>query len=496
MDLAAETAQAYQAFARRDYVAAAESARRVLARAPGDPAALTIFGRLALTSHEPDVALGIFEQILKTAPQVAATWVDLAHALAELRRDRDAIAAIERALALNPAYTPGLLKLGETWLALGERDLAATAFRRAIVADPSLAAAYRGLSLAEDIHPGSAIEKKMSEMAQRSQPTPQASALLHYALAQVFRRAGDDERFAHHLLAANEKQRAAIATGDRAGARSEYEAVFDRLEAAFEARTLQGAARAAEISPRPLFVLGMPRSGTTLVEQLLAASPGVVAGGELQFVRGPLRRLVEQATGRQFPEGITDLPVDQLDAIAASFARRLRLVAPEARDVTDKTPDNFHVLGALRLLFPAARIIHVARDPMDTCFSILQHPFDERSAHAYDQELLGYAYARYARLMRHWEQLFPGEFLTVSYEKLVAAPAAEAQRLFAFCGLEWDDAFLDARRSAHAVRTFSVTQVRQPIYRTSVGSWRRHAEALEPLRRSLDEAERESARSG
>ncbi len=172
-------------------------------------------------------------------------------------------------------------------------------------------------------------------------------------------------------------------------------------------------------------------------------------------------------------------------SLAQGYLRRLALIAGSATRVTDKTPGNFHLLGLLRILFPHCRIVHVARDPMDTCFSILQYPFDDRSPHTCDMQLLAHSYGRYLRLMRRWEQLFPGEFVTVRYEDLVAAPAQEGRRLFEFCGLDWKDEYADARTGG-TVRTFSAAQVRRPIYQSSVGSWRPYAKALEPLQRALE----------
>jgi hypothetical protein len=172
--------------------------------------------------------------------------------------------------------------------------------------------------------------------------------------------------------------------------------------------------------------------------------------------------------------------------MAQAFARRLHLVGEGARYVTDKTPGNYHVLGLLRVLFPRCRIVHVLRDPMDTCFSMLQYPFDDRSPHTCDMELLAHVYARYLKLMNHWREMLGDEFITVAYERLVAAPATEARRLFEYCELEWDDSYLEVERGRNPVRTFSTTQVRRPIYTSSVGAWRPFADALTPLREALE----------
>jgi hypothetical protein len=283
-----------------------------------------------------------------------------------------------------------------------------------------------------------------------------------------------------HLFAANARQRAMH--GD---AREQYRQMFDRIEAVFTKETFGRLRRAAPVHPVPLFVLGMPRSGTTLVERILAAHPSVAAAGELDYMRRSLRRAVERKTNRPFPDGIAELDAPELNALAGAFAHRLQLLAPHAAVVSDKTPGNYHLLGLLRVLFPQGHIIHVRRDPMDTCFSILQYPFDDRSPHTCDISLLAYSYARYARLMNRWQELVGDEFLTIQYEELVTHPKQQGQRMYRHCGFEWRDDYLFDADKHSAVRTFSTLQVRDPIHVRSVGVWREFAQELEPLRAAL-----------
>jgi tetratricopeptide (TPR) repeat protein len=481
VNIAAETAHAYDAFAKGNHADAAERARRILRASPDDPAALTLMGRLALLSREPDIAWSIFDRLLARHPGIPAVWLDLAMALRDLGRHTEAADAVERALTLDRRDVTGWLKLAELKLALNERLHARDAFRKVLELDPNNVAAHRGLCVAEDVEPDAAIVASMEVLARSNAPKPREVAELHYTLAQVYRRAGRDAEFIRHLLAANATQRTLCADGF-----AEYDSVFDRLETAFTQDAFAKAARAAIIEPTPIFVLGMPRSGTTLVEQILAAHRDVRSAGELDYVRGPLKRAMEQVTGRPFPEGFETLSGGQLTEMAQAFARRLHLVGEGARYVTDKTPGNYHVLGLLRVLFPRCRIVHVLRDPMDTCFSMLQYPFDDRSPHTCDMELLAHVYARYLKLMNHWREMLGDEFITVEYERLVAAPATEARRLFEYCELEWDDSYLEVERGRNPVRTFSTTQVRRPIYTSSVGAWRPFADALTPLREALE----------
>jgi tetratricopeptide (TPR) repeat protein len=482
VDLGAEIAAGYSAFANGRNQDAAESAQRVLRRSPNDPAALTLVGRLALVAGEPEVAQKIFIRMVADHPGVAASWLDFATALRDLGRHRDAAEAAERALAIDAANAAGWIKLGEIALSLHERERASRAFRRALEVAPDNVAALRGISTAEDPVPEDVVAR-MESLCRSPEIAARPLAELHYTLAQIRRRAGRDEEFVEYLLAANAGQRALCADGV-----NEYRAQFDRLEACFTKDAFARAARAQELAPVPIFILGMPRSGTTLVEQIVAAHPEVRAGGELDYMRGPLRRAVERETGKPFPAGFETLSSERLSGISSAYARRLQLVADGRRFVTDKTPGNFHLLGLLRLLFPSCKIVHVARDPMDTCFSILQYPFDDRSPHTCDMELLAYVYARYRKLMRRWHELFEHDFVTVEYERLVDSPADEARRVFEHCGLEWDDSFLNFHSANAPVRTFSAAQVRRPVYKSSVGGWRAYAEALAPLEKALRSA--------
>lgn len=481
MDPSAEIARAYQAFAAGDHAEAARAAKLVLDQSPGDPAALTLLGRLALASGEAEVAVGIIRRVLDAHPGTSAVWLDLARALRELGKHASAADAARQATAVDPAAPAAWIVLGEIVLSLNQSEAAAEAFRRAADLDPGAVAALRGLCVAETPSPASEVVRRMLHLAASPKLKPRERAGLHYSLAQVFRRSGDRKSFTEHLFRAHSIQK----TLARHGTRAHYQAVFDRLESAFNAPAFASTARAQITHPAPIFILGMPRSGTTLMEQLLAAHPEVAAGGELDYVRGPVRRAIERWTRRPFPEGFETVSGDRWTSVAGGFSRRLGLAGGEAGRVTDKTPGNYHVLGLLPVLFPDCSIVHMARDPMDTCFSILQYQFGDDSPHTCDIALLAYVYARYRRLMGRWEDLCGDRFVTVRYEALVESPASEARRAFKACGLAWSDAYLAFHQAGAPARTFSTAQVRRPIYASSVGAWRQFAGELEPLRQAL-----------
>lgn len=481
MDIAAETASAWQAFAAGRHAEAADRAQRILRESPEDPGALTLSARLSLTDGDPAAAHGVIRALLERYPGMAALWIDCAIALRDLGRHAQAAEAVERAISLEPGNAAAWVRLGEIRLNFGETGPAEHAFNHALAIEPDNVAALRGLGQAGAVAPDSPRAGQMRRLAASPGIRPGEAAGLHYALAQACRRAGQRDAFIRHLFEANAIQRTLAPAG-----RTEYAERFDRLEAAFTAEAFAASARAEPTTPRPIFILGMPRSGTTLLERLFAAHPDVRAGGELDCLRRPLQRGVERVTGQTFPRGFEAVPARDWTAIARGYAARLAIAGDGAGFVTDKTPGNYHLLGVLGLLFPEGRVIHVERGAMDTCFSILQFQFDDRSPHTCDVELLAYAYARYRRLMQRWRELCGDGFITVRYEDLVAEPAAEGRRAFAHCGLEWQDDYLAVERGGGAVRTFSALQVRRPIYRTSVGAWREFEQELAPLRRALE----------
>jgi Sulfotransferase family/Tetratricopeptide repeat len=481
VDIVAETTRAYEAFAAGRHAEAAHGAQRVLKEAPGEPGALTLIARLALAAGEPAVSHDVLAGLLKRFPEKGALWLDLAQTLRDLGRYPEAAEAALRAVELEPRNELAWIRLGEIRLFVNQGEIAAEAFRRALQLNRDSVAALRGLAQVTTIDPDSETPERMHQLLSTGSLAPKDVAGLHYSLARIYRTAGRREPFIRHLFAANAMQRSVSAVG-----LGDYRERFERLEAAFTQEAFAAASYAEPVTPTPIFILGMPRSGTTLLEQLLAGHPRVHAGGELEYMSRSLRRAIEQRTGQPYPLGFETIPASEMTAMARAYADRLRLVGHGAPIVTDKTPGNYHVLGLLRLLFPAGKIVHLSRDPMDNCFSILQQQFDERSPHTCDVSLLAHLYARYQQQMVRWQQLFGGEFITVHYEQLVGSPSTEGRRVFEHCDLEWSDDYLDFHRHDRPVRTFSAQQVRQPIHRGSVGAWREFAVELEPLRRALD----------
>jgi tetratricopeptide (TPR) repeat protein len=247
--------------------------------------------------------------------------------------------------------------------------------------------------------------------------------------------------------------------------------------------------RATNHSELPVFIVGMPRSGTTLVESILASHPQVHGAGELEDVLAMRQELhAASGDGRAYPDCLENIGAATLDQLAAKHLARLESLAPGAARVTDKMPQNFLNLGLIDLLFPNARVIHCARNPVDTCLSIYFQPFMQHHDYATDLGHIGNYFREYLRLMAHWRGVLRIPLLDLRYEDLVENQEEKVRHLLDFCGLPWDERCLRHHESGRIARTFSYDQVRQPIYKTSIARWKRYEKHLRPLIEALGDA--------
>ena len=233
----------------------------------------------------------------------------------------------------------------------------------------------------------------------------------------------------------------------------------------------------------PVFIVGMPRSGTTLIEQILATHSQVFGADETMELPDLVTQLITpRETAMDFPEGVRNMSGAQLRHLGASYIDWITALSPAAWRITDKLPANYSLAGLIHLVLPNARIIHAHRDPVDTCLSCFSLLFTGSHPYAYDLAELGRCYRAYQALMEHWREVLPpGVMLEVQYEALVADPERHARRIVAHCGLDWEDACLEFYNTERPVWTASMTQVRQPIYRSAIGRWRRYKDRLGPL---------------
>jgi tetratricopeptide (TPR) repeat protein len=396
-----------------------------------------------------------------------------------LRRDEAAAAELHAALRLNPTFVPALLNLANLQEDLGRREDAMALYERTLVIDPRCHAALaRQASLKTATGPDAPTVERLQAALLRPGVPPADRASLGFVLGAALEKAGAYDQAFAAIDEANRQSRLSAGTGGARYDRGQHERMVDALIATFS--TAQRPVDAAPSSVRPIFVCGMFRSGSTLIEQVLAGHPRVAAGGEIDFLPTAVR--TELAP---FPASMSRMTPRQLANLATRYLGTLARLHPGAEFVVDKRPDNFLYIGLIKTLFPDARIVHTTRDPLDNCLSVYFLHLDHGMAYALDLMDIGHYYRQYRRLMAHWKSLYGDDILDVDYDAFVREPRPAVERLLEFCGLDWADSCLSFHERANAVKTASVWQVRQPLYRHASGRSRVFARQLEPLAKYL-----------
>jgi len=462
---------------------AVEHHRKALAIRPDYPEALLSLGFALQTLNRPKEAISHYRRALALRPDYAEAHHNLATALQTLNRPDEAIPHYQQALAIKPELAEPYHDLGLALQLVGRIEEAADAFEKAIERAPRNVRFYRSLTGCKRIAAGdpclAAMETLAEEMASLSE---EEQIDLHFALGTVFAELGHPERSFPHLLEGNALKRRQIVYDEAAALRS-----FDRIRAAYAADVMRDKEGLGNPATVPVFVLRMPRSGSTLVEQIPASHPKVFGAGELTDFQDAAAGFGDAGSApMSAPETVASLTGDRLWQLGASYVGRVRALAPAADRIVDKMPANFRLAGLIHLALPNARIIHTVRDSIDTCLSCFSKLFGGDQPYCYDLGELGRYYRAYEALMAHWRHVLPeGVMLDVQYEAVVEDIEGEARRIIAHCGLEWDDACLSFYKTRRVIRTASAAQARQPIYNTSVGRWHPYSRLIGPLIEAL-----------
>jgi tetratricopeptide (TPR) repeat protein len=439
-------------------------------------------GALAYTLGQREEAISRFRRAAAAGGRTGFGRLGKARALLTEDRNQEAEQVLRETLVADPRNAMAYDLLGSLLSEFGRFDEARACFERAIAIAPLLAGSYYDLVRCR---PVTSDDDGLVQRMQAALATPGLEAAqrlrLHLAIGKAAEDLGDYALAMQHFDAADAVRRD-FASFDSAAFSNE----IDRLIARSTPELIARAPELGSCDATPVLIIGMPRSGTTLVEQIVSMHPEVGAGGELQFwnERGAAWQR-SCAAGSEKPF---------LDKAAADYLGLLRLIAPTAARVTDKMPFNFLWAGLIHLAFPRAIIIHCRRAAVDTALSIHQTHFHPSLAFPTgDAELVAY-FRSYQRLTDHWRSALPADrFIEVDYEDLTGAPEPVIRRIIAACGLAWHDACLRPESNPRAVKTPSKWQTRQPIYRTSVARWRRYEPWLGPLRALIDDGSERDA---
>ena len=486
----------------------------VLRGNPRNTDALNLMGVLAVEANRNDIALDYFGKAVKLAPQVAMYRNNLGNALSANSDNEEALPHLLKAAELDPRYLDALCNLGKVYRLLGDMETATQWFEKALAVQPGLLRARTGLAeidsenghfdralvvfesiIADDPRNieafiGVAQARKFDRddpllplfeqlLADRTLRADQL-APLHHAFAKVCNDIGRYDDAFHHFTTGKRLKNARFeASRLEEGYRLSANLFTPEF---FAARRDWGVA-----DERPFFVVGLPRSGTTLTEQVLASHPDICGMGGLPDMR-KLARSIGFGSGRpeDFVQRVARLRKSDVEELAKTYLQVFgRASKPGARRMVDKSPHNYELLGLISLLFPKAHILHCRRDVMDNCVAIYMQNFND--SHGYNRSLadLGRYWRAYRFLMENQQAQLPLVIASLDYEQTVAEPEAAFRRIIAAAGMEWDDACLRFYETDRPVRTPSRWQVRQPIYATSVQRWKRYERHLDPLRVEL-----------
>jgi tetratricopeptide (TPR) repeat protein len=424
-------------------------------------------------------------ELLKIEPENPQNWVALGSVYIRLLRQHDALAAFEEAARLNPNQIRLRLSIGHIYKTLGQRVQCEQAYHDCLAIDPGCGEAYWSLADLKTYMFSDAEVESIHALLPDASGDAGNKAQLHFALGRALEQRTQYEAAFGHYAAGNALRRQSSPFDI-----AKFEAKSKRIVACFDKSFFgeRPCSKSPDATPdgRPIFVVGLPRSGSTLVEQILASHSRVEGTMELPNVLTMVREF-DQADGRGdgYPESVCAAPPGRFEALGRRYLEETRPIRSGRPRFIDKMPNNFSHIGLIQAILPHATVIDVRRHPMDSCFSAYKQHFAEGQSFSYDLDDLGRYYRCYLALMDHWDSVLPGKVLHLQYEDLVRDPDANIRRLLEHCGLPFEGACLTFHETRRPVRTASSEQVRQPLYASGIGYWRHFARELEPLRASL-----------
>jgi len=447
------------------------SYRRALVLKPDFAEAHNNMGSLLRGFGQLDEAMASYRRALALKPDFAEAHSNLGIALRLLSRTVEAEASCRRALGINPKLAAAVAALAETHADRGQFAEAEELFKRAISIEPESAEGWAGICSLRKMSVDDADWLTAAQKIAGQQLSPRKEAYLRYAIGKYFDDVQDFDQAFSSFRRANELAKHYAAKHDR----GDLTRGVDQIIQLYDRKWLNQAGIHSISSERPVFIVGMLRSGTTLAEQILASHPAVFGAGELPFWTSAFAAYKSSAAGAAASGTM-------IGTLANDYLRLLQELSADALRVVDKMPANFWAMGLIHAALPNARIIHMRRNPIDTCLSIYFQRFETGVSYANDLEDLAHYYTQFSRIVTHWRSILPaGSILDVPYEGLVANQDAWTRKVLAFTGLPWNPRCVDFHLTNRTVITASKWQVRQKINASSVDRWRNYAKFIGPL---------------
>jgi len=501
--------------------------REVLQRDPGNVSAMRLLGSVSTESGRYKMAIRLLRNAVKMAPEFFGAWVDLARALTENEDFEECAKALDQAIRLEPqlpyprmllgnmltkagryeeaadAFRTALQKqpdhggslagLGHVLKTIGKQDEAIDTYRACISNYPAFGEAYWSLANLKTFRFSDEEIEAMRDHVDNEELLDETRVNFNFALGKAHEDRGDYERAFARYDRGNVLRRPHESYDP-----VQTELIHDRIIETFSAEFIEKNAGNGDPDPAPIFIVGLPRSGSTLIEQILASHSQVDGTHELPDLARVIRSINQRRLdGEAYPESLKKYDGAALAELGRQYLESTRRHRGDSPFFTDKMPNNFASIGLLQLILPNAKIVNARRHPLDSCMGSYKQLFFKGQAFTYDLVELGEYYLEYQRIMDHWHSVLPGKVLDVQYEQMVSDQENQTRRLIEHCQLPWEDNCLRFYETDRAVNTASSEQVRQPIYSKSINSWCRFEtdlapliEVLEPLLRKLPEDQR------
>ncbi|MBF0195974.1 MAG: tetratricopeptide repeat protein [Magnetococcales bacterium] len=436
--------------------------------------ALSNLGNALQELGKLDEAIKSYTKAVDINPDFAEAYFNLGNIKSLQNKLDEAIIFYRKAIAIKPGFVEVYGNLGNLLNDQGKFDEAIEVYQQAMAIDPEFLNVYASITGIKSYTSALEIQKLQTLLANST--TNKDKSLLNFTIGKAMLGAENGSDAIKYYLEGNRIHRATF-NYDIADTKKTFNSFIKHFDKKFF-KTRRGFG--AE-DGTPIFILGMPRSGSTLIEQILASHPDVYGAGELSFFEdGLLQSLAVKSVGN-IPKKALALSLNDTKKLGSKYIENIRKIEGNSKYIIDKMPSNFLYIGMIRLLLPNAKIIHSVRSPQDTCFSIFRENFIHFHPFAYNLTELGQYYRLYSKIMAHWHNLFPGAIYDIHYEKLTSNQEEETKKLLKYCDLGWNDNCLQFYKTARNVRTSSNFQVRQPMYTSSVNGWKRFEKQLQPL---------------
>jgi len=504
--------------------------RETLAQDPDNPRALRMLGMIALEANRFKAARRMLEKAVELDPEFVMGWNDLANFHMKQDRYDKALELVEKAIGLDPgmahsyvmrgnilskaqrheealeayrealeisALNPGALSgMGHVLKTIGRQQESIDAYRKCIRAHPQFGEAYWSLANLKTFEFDDGEVEVMEHMVEEPELADEPKVNFYLSLGKHYENRGDYDRAFENYRRGNDLRR-----GHEIYDPVQTQVIHDRIISVFDREFFAARDGWGDPDPSPVLIVGLPRSGSTLIEQILASHSMVEGTMELPDLARTIGELSKRSPGKtEYPEAVTPLDEEAVAALGRSYLQStMRYRKPLPRFI-DKMPNNFASIGFLHLVLPNAKVINARRHPLDSCLGSYKQLFFKGQSFTYDLFELGHYYLQYQRIMDHWHQVLPGRVLDVHYEEMVADQEGQTRRILDYLGLPWEDRCLRFYETERAINTASSEQVRQPIYTGAVHFWRNYEshlgeliETLEPLLRQLPPEDRPAA---